>query len=186
MMTASHRRRRADRLARDSELVALVRLVRGEVEILDRAAIPLRPDDPESPLGPGRRARVTWVPDTLRENGGITKPQWEAARRYRDDWETAEMPATPARSAVHGPGGGPGALGYAEARVKARADFQGARGALANGLADIAAACVLGNASLRSYADARRWQVSATSAYLRAALEVLEHHYGAAKRQRVE
>lgn len=166
------------------DLAPRVRLLREEVEVQPRAAIPLHPDEPQSPVVPGRRARTVWVPDVLRESGAITKAQYEAARRYRDDWETAEMPATPPRSPVYAPSLGAGRVGYQERRMAARIAFNRAKRALGEGLGDIAYACILHNASLRAYAATKlqpdgvtTWPVAHASGYLRAAIETLEEHY---------
>lgn len=166
------------------DLAARVRLLRREVVVRENQAIPVDPEDPDSPVELGRRVRVAWVPQVLHEQGSITKPMFEAACRYRDDYELGFMPATPTRMPVQAGRGGGGYLTYSERRITARRAFIRAKRALGEGLADIAEACVLHNASLRAYASTRlqpdgksTWNVANASGYLRAALELLEQHY---------
>lgn len=160
---------------------AKVRLDRDEVEVQLSARIPLVPDDPKSAVIRGKRARVVWAPDRLHDLRVISAAEYQAARRYRDDWERANLPRTATRSPVWVPTSHRGSLPISDAQHRAARAASRAEMALGEGLAQVAALVILGNASIRTLAESRAWPVSYASGFFKAVIVRLDSHYRAEK-----
>lgn len=88
------------RRAESSDLGPPSRRANGTAEITDAP-------DPARPHATIRRARAAWAPNALLGNGSITRGQFAACVRYRDDVELAEgardgMPAAASATRVDG------------------------------------------------------------------------------------